>query len=101
MAVKTIYTCDRCGHEQDTIEQMWTIRIVVSHGNSHPSTAVAGRNLVLWCRKCCDVHQLINEPNPTPTVPAPKILTFEDRLKALVEEFKEDVTEEVLSNIRP
>lgn len=100
MAIKTIYTCDRCGHEQTTINDLWTIRLVVTHGNTHPSISMADRNQALWCRKCCNEHQMINEPKPTPTTPNPVILTLEQRIVALMEEVKEDVTESVLTALR-
>lgn len=54
MAMKTTYTCDRCGHEQDSDKQMWSIGVAykctaanLRYGSDSSFYAEA-----LWCRAC-------------------------------------------------
>jgi hypothetical protein len=60
MAIRTIYKCDCCGHEQDNNDQMWCVELFVSHypgrgyGTSYPAVRV------LWCRKCINKFALLD-----------------------------------------
>lgn len=83
MAIKTTYTCDRCGHEQDNDDQMLEIGIVYRHlrfsFSPHP-----GKN-ALWCRKCTDEVGITPVQKTADPQPPPR-LTLEDLIRELIRE---------------
>ena len=69
--VKIIYICEKCGHEQLTGDQFWTVGVQATHHNdaASPGCYVAGKSLQV-CRPCLEsfgiyVRQKPNEP-PVP-----------------------------------
>jgi hypothetical protein len=60
MMITTKYICDRCGKEQDTIQQIWSVNINVFAnpgvlGGSYPTKNVHQD----WCRECTELFGLL------------------------------------------
>ncbi len=86
MAIVTIYSCDKCGHAQETTEQMWEVGVGLKplpgpHGYSTPRPL---NPKVEWCRSCVEGIGLLI-PSPKPKEPA-KPATLEDIVRELVRE---------------
>ena len=94
--IKTTYTCDRCGHTQETSNQMWCVRIeintapaefdpVIAHlthiDTSRLSAASIGK---LWCRECVEGFGHLPQSVPTTPPPPTKEESFENMLRAIV-----------------
>ena len=81
MSVKTTYTCDRCGHSQETNEQLWTLTASL---NSFLLTYSTTKKSALWCRNCVEQFGLLpiieKEKNKV-IEPGP---TLEDLLRAII-----------------
>jgi hypothetical protein len=99
MAKREIFTCDRCGYEQDrdrkfNDEMRWmrTITLFVEDGDANRHGVnphhIASRDQsisALWCEKCCDetgVSRLNRLSKPTPD--DPPAATMEDIVREIV-----------------
>lgn len=84
MAIKTLYTCDKCGHEQENTDQFWTVGVSASHGLFHSSHFVENKFMHV-CRPCLEsfgIHVLKkpeHEENP------PHIPSVEDLIREIVQ----------------
>ena len=91
MALVQTYTCDKCGHEQPTAEQMWTIgvgyRSVDSSYSSYGSNTWSSKER-MWCRKCLEDAGMVPVVRGTKRdAPAPtKFPAFEDLVRELIRE---------------
>jgi hypothetical protein len=95
MAVRTIYTCDLCGAEQDNDNQMWWVGIRVTayrtYGNTpetpqtKSSTSIADHNK-LCCRECCEKLGIEFRLTPKKDEPAPTYPTFEDLVNGIIDD---------------
>jgi hypothetical protein len=92
MAIKTTYTCDRCGHAQDDAEQMWSVGVTYSHGHGRLEY-IGGKSTygaALWCRACMQhlgilgPHQAQVEDAAAKPAPAPPSL--EDLIREIARE---------------
>jgi len=90
MSIFTEYTCDRCGHKQQTPEQMWTVLIMIKSGAGQRSYSVIGseKHVADWCRKCMERFDLL----PQDELPATEIkehVTIEDLIREIVRDEKQ------------
>ena len=75
MSIRTIYTCEKCGAEQLTGDQFWTVGVQANHHAYSPQVwqFVTGKSLQV-CRPCLEsfgIHVQTKpneEPAPVPTV---------------------------------
>lgn len=84
MAIKTTWTCDKCGHSQDTGAQMWGIRLHVNH-MTYDDGPSSSKHDALWCRDCTEGAHLLppydkDETKHIPPVPP----TLEDLIREIV-----------------
>ena len=89
MAVETKYVCDKCGHEQETSEQMWKIGISLKHidtpGRINYTKTV--KNKQLWCRGCVeDKLGLLPTAKQSAEAIKPTQITLEDMLREIIQE---------------
>lgn len=82
--ITTTYKCDRCGHEQNTNDQMWTIKVFIDH-HGHDSQWSFNKINVLWCRACVDEVGFLGKPS-TPNVQEATRGTLEDSFREIVRE---------------
>jgi len=84
MGIKTTYTCDRCGHSQDTGSQMWHVGAGLSESSYGDQTWSEKK---LWCRTCCEEFHLLKVPASISTAHVPpEKPTFEELLRAIIAE---------------
>ena len=82
--IKTIYICEKCGHEQLTDQQFWKVG-VQAHPINYPHTAnsfVTGKTMEV-CRPCLEsfgIHVQQKQDGPAQPVP-----TVEDLIKEIIE----------------
>lgn len=89
--IVTTYTCDKCGHSQDTNDQMWSIGILIDdYPTSSPSysSRVPNPNR-LWCRACVESLGLLPRAKDAPPLPTP-LPTLEDMVREIVREEVEE-----------
>lgn len=66
MSIQTIYKCDKCGAEQSTSNQFWTVGVVAKHGHDQfefYENFTDGKAMQV-CRKCLEslgIHVSIKE----------------------------------------
>ena len=83
--IVTTYTCDRCGHDQTTDEQMWQIGIWLNHFGGRYGPSREPSNIQLWCRDCIESLGLLPQAGgakdaPPPPDPPP---TLEDMIREI------------------
>ena len=88
MSIRTIYTCDKCGAEQKTQEQFWTVGVTANTLFSTSDYFVSGMSIQV-CRLCLEsfgiyVQKRQFDDPPTPTPP-----TLEDLIIELVQRASE------------
>lgn len=86
MSVRTIYTCEKCGREQETSEQFWKIGVVVQSYNSRPdssTTFVERPRRLEVCRPCLQSFGIFCHPKPGDPAPVPEP-TIEDLIVDLL-----------------
>ena len=82
MAVKHIYICDKCGHEQSDTNQFWTVGVTANHATCPKEEFVDGKFMQV-CRPCLEsfgIHVRHKQKDETP----PPIPTVEDLIRDLV-----------------
>ena len=87
--ITTIYKCDKCGHEQETNDQMWNIGVSVSHHGSQIGRYETPRGKEMWCRKCIEKLGLLPAHGGKPQKPdEPKSAppSLEDMVREIVRE---------------
>lgn len=83
MAIKTTWTCDRCGHTQDNDDQMWNVGIAV---NAVRVPLSVNQHKQLWCRKCVVGIGLLPPATISKGVEPPAAPTFDDLLRDIIRE---------------
>ncbi len=82
MGIATTFTCDKCGHAQDTDKQMWKLLVsLVHHGFQHNYST--SKREVLWCRTCVEKLGLLAIPGENERVDMPQP-TIEDMIREIV-----------------
>lgn len=83
MGVKITYICDKCGHVQDTEQQMWKLQVSLTHFSASLNYSTTKRE-GLWCRPCIEALGLLPIPGKTPpALPTPN-LSLEDIVREIV-----------------
>lgn len=91
MAVTTIYSCDRCGAEQGSGSQMWTVAVHLAQG----TTVFTPQHQALWCRKCCELFGVFKPSITKPLVVAEHIPPVpQPPLEVFLREFVQQVIDE-------
>lgn len=88
------YTCDKCGHEQPTPDQMWAMRIsVLSYQTSNnPYATSSGGKDAMWCRKCVEDMHLLPVPSHHAQRELPPAPTFEDLVREIATQVVQERT---------
>ena len=76
MAIKTIYICEKCGHEQLTADQFWTVGIQANHHGYAVGfyDFVEGKKMQV-CRPCLESFGIhVSKKVEQDTKPAPPTL---------------------------
>ena len=94
MAKRTVWTCDRCGHSENVVENQepkergfYTLNIVVQKQPMGPKFERSRR--ALWCEDCCKATRVVSDkakPGEVPVV-QPGI---EDLIREIATEAVED-----------
>lgn len=84
MAFKTIYTCDKCGHEQEKPDQFWTVGVSAKHGIFPSDEFVMGKSMHV-CRTCLESFGIHVQKNPEREQNPPQIPSVEDLIRELVQ----------------
>ncbi len=83
--IVTTYTCDKCGHTQDTGSDMWSLRVSLDTSSGSHQFAMSKRD-ALWCHSCVSKLGLL----PIPAASGPPVYneepTFEDMIRQIVRE---------------
>lgn len=82
----TKYVCDRCGHEQDTDEQMWAVGIMCDYRLSNSYARADVKHKAMWCRTCTDTLNLTPVQKAAIDAPEPAPPSIEDILREIVRE---------------
>lgn len=85
MAFKTIYTCDKCGHEQETPDGFWTVGVSASHSIGVPNNHfVEGKHMHV-CRPCLESFGINVLTKPEHEQNPPQIPSVEDLIREIVQ----------------
>jgi hypothetical protein len=88
MSSRTIYKCDRCGKEQETDDQFWTVGFIVTNRRYQYTYRLTDPNFDHkreWCRNCVEEFGLLPRAI-TPQNPEPIPLSLEDMLREIIRE---------------
>ena len=85
MSVKTIYTCDKCKAEQETVNQFWTVGVTATHGCSDSSREFVKNKHMQVCRPCLESLGLYVQIKPEHKASPPRIPTVEELIREIVE----------------
>lgn len=84
MAVKTIYTCDKCGEEQLTPAQFWTVGVTATCQLYSSDVYVKGKVLQV-CRPCLESFGIHVTHRPGAVKPATIAPSTEDLIREIVQ----------------
>lgn len=84
MAFKTIYTCDKCGHEQEKPDQFWTVGVSATHGLFTSNEFVQNKSMHV-CRPCLESFGICVQKKPEHEQNPPQIPSVEDLIRELVQ----------------
>ena len=84
MAFKTIYTCDKCGNEQEKSDQFWTVGVSATH-SVHPSSDFVQGKFMHVCRPCLESLGIYVQKKPEHVQNPPIIPSVEDLIRELVQ----------------
>ena len=85
MAFKTIYTCDKCGNEQEKPNQFWTVGVSATHSAYPPNNEfVQGKHMHV-CRPCLESFGIHVQKRPEHAQNPPQIPSVEDLIRELVQ----------------
>lgn len=94
MALIQKYTCDKCGHEQPTDEQMWILgvgyRSVRKYGGYGANDWSSREQM--WCRRCLEDVGLVPIAHKRIDPPAPPPPTFEDLVRQIADDVVREAT---------
>lgn len=82
MAKKTIYTCDKCGAEQLTKTQFWTLHVTARNEGDEFESSVSGLRIEV-CRECLEKYGIYSKQKPKQT-PEENKVTIESLIKDLI-----------------
>jgi hypothetical protein len=94
MSITTIYKCDKCGKEQDTNQQFWTVGVSASCSPNPPPSTSSPRYFVenmsmQVCRLCLEKFGIyakkVEEPEQQPRTPTLEELIIEIVINAMQE----------------
>lgn len=76
MSRQVIYKCDKCGSEQATADQFWTVGVKASPLNYPHDMFVSNKHVMEVCRPCLESFGIHVQPTPKdqPQPPAPPTL---------------------------
>jgi hypothetical protein len=83
MAKKTIYTCDKCGAEQLTKTQFWTLQITARTEGDEFESSVSGL-MIEVCRECLEKYGIYSKQKPKQTTEENRV-TIESIIKDLID----------------
>ena len=82
MSVRVIYTCDKCGNEQHTSEQFWTVGVTAIPSLAASRQFVPGKSMQV-CRACLESFGIyVQVKTGEPPAPVP---TIEDLILEIVQ----------------
>lgn len=84
MTIKTIYTCDKCGNEQDKPDQFWTVGVSASSGSMPTNYFVQDKSMHV-CRPCLESFGIHVRKKAEDAQNPPKIPSVEDLIRELVQ----------------
>lgn len=84
MAVKTIYTCDKCGSEQDSSDQFWTVGVSANCATYPADWFVTGKSLQV-CRPCLESFGIHVQKKPEHAESPPTIPSVEDLIREIMQ----------------
>lgn len=85
MAIKTIYTCDNCGNEQEKPDQFWVVGVNATHILSAPNKEfVSGKHMQV-CRPCLESFGIHVQKKPDHEQNPPQIPSVEDLIREIVQ----------------
>jgi hypothetical protein len=87
MSVKTTYKCDKCGAEQDTDDQFWTVGIY-ANCQCLSDNKVTGKSLQV-CRLCLEELGIYAETKINKDLMPVPIPTVEDLIRTIMERVAE------------
>lgn len=79
MSIKTIYKCDKCGSEQESNNQFWTVGVTANCSNYASRDFVAGKSMQV-CRPCLEsfgIHVQHKQDEPAQQPPTLEELILE------------------------
>lgn len=92
--IVTTYICDRCGAEQKTNTQMWSVGVHLIPAGRPRELYSHAKPPELWCTKCANSIELFNYLTPKKAAeqnkPAPKSLS-EQLLEILRQAIREEM----------
>lgn len=84
MAQKTIYTCDKCGAEQETPVQFWTLQVTARTALDEYESSVSGLRIEV-CRECLEKYGIYSKQKQKPKqTPEENKVTIESLIKDLI-----------------
>lgn len=84
MARITKYTCDKCGHEQPTGEQMWMVAVTYTHVSGGQIGSAAVHKEEMRCRNCTENLGIPPVSVRRQAPPPPTTSTFEGIIHELI-----------------
>ena len=88
--ITTIYKCDKCGHEQNKSDQMWTLEVGYRHHNSNVEFMPVMVS-ALWCRSCVEGIGFLTTVVPGKKSEEKPIPTIEELILDIVKKEIEDI----------
>lgn len=88
MTVKTIYICDKCGSEQDSSKQFWTVGVTATcsiHPDPHGYRRFVEDKYLQVCRPCLESFGIHVQTRPEHKDNPPQIPTIEELIREIVE----------------
>ncbi len=86
MSITTIYKCDKCGAEQNTPNQFWTVGVVAKHGHDpyQWSDSFTDHKVMQVCRPCLESLGIF--VNPREKAPENTPVTIEALIREIINE---------------
>ena len=84
MATKTIYTCDKCGAEQNTRTQFWTLQVTARTSCDALASSISGLSIEV-CRSCLEKYGIYAKEKPKPT-PEENRITLESLIIDIIKQ---------------
>ena len=78
--ITTIYKCDKCGNEQTTKEQFWTVGVIAT--TSHSSSGALPIKSIHVCRPCLESFGIYVQKKKDELLPKPP--TVEELIREII-----------------